>query len=257
MYYTVQRGDSLSKIAVAHKTTWQELARINNISNPSLINVGQRILIADATPAKKTGISYQRLRKYLDWRWVTIHVFEMPRDTKISIHGNIPGYLKPSKCKGELVINGGFFWAGHPLGPTVIDGKRYGYEMPSYYPLDLDTLQFVSATEGKNVISAYPRLVVNGVSKHTSVETYLTPRHPRTAMGWNNDKIFVVVVDGRTYYSPGIAMQPLADYMKSLGCVEAINLDGGGSSIAAFKGKVVSVPSDGSERSVVTAISFG
>lgn len=43
--YTVQAGDTLSGIASKFGTTYQELARINNISNPNLIYVGQVIKI--------------------------------------------------------------------------------------------------------------------------------------------------------------------------------------------------------------------
>lgn len=39
--YVVRRGDTLSSIARRFGTTWQELVRINNISNPNLIAVGQ------------------------------------------------------------------------------------------------------------------------------------------------------------------------------------------------------------------------
>lgn len=42
-YYTVGRGDSLSRIAARFGTTWQELQRINNIPNADLIYVGQRL----------------------------------------------------------------------------------------------------------------------------------------------------------------------------------------------------------------------
>jgi LysM repeat protein len=41
--YTTKRGDTLSEIAKAHGTTWQTLARINGISNPNLIAIGQQI----------------------------------------------------------------------------------------------------------------------------------------------------------------------------------------------------------------------
>lgn len=43
--YTVQAGDTLSGIASRFGTTYQELARINNISNPNLIYVGQVIKV--------------------------------------------------------------------------------------------------------------------------------------------------------------------------------------------------------------------
>ena len=47
--YTVQAGDTLSGIASKFGTTYQELARINNISNPNLIYVGQVIKINGAS----------------------------------------------------------------------------------------------------------------------------------------------------------------------------------------------------------------
>ena len=39
--YTVKSGDTLSKIAAAHGTTWQEIARLNKIQDPTKIHVGQ------------------------------------------------------------------------------------------------------------------------------------------------------------------------------------------------------------------------
>lgn len=50
--YTVQAGDMLSRIARNHGTTTPELARLNGISDPSLIRVGQKLrLPLPATPA--------------------------------------------------------------------------------------------------------------------------------------------------------------------------------------------------------------
>ena len=42
-YHTVKAGETLSSIANKYGTTWQTLAQINNLSNPNLIHVGQRI----------------------------------------------------------------------------------------------------------------------------------------------------------------------------------------------------------------------
>lgn len=44
--YVVQQGDTLSAIAQKYGTTYQELERINNISNPNYIQVGQVIKIS-------------------------------------------------------------------------------------------------------------------------------------------------------------------------------------------------------------------
>lgn len=43
--YIVQTGDTLSSIAQKYGTTYQELARKNNIANPNLIYAGQKLII--------------------------------------------------------------------------------------------------------------------------------------------------------------------------------------------------------------------
>lgn len=45
VYYTVRYGDTLSEIASKYGTTYQQLAQINNISNPNLIFPGQVLVI--------------------------------------------------------------------------------------------------------------------------------------------------------------------------------------------------------------------
>ena len=46
--YTVKQGDSLWLIATLHNTTWQELARINNIAPPYIIYAGQTLKLREA-----------------------------------------------------------------------------------------------------------------------------------------------------------------------------------------------------------------
>lgn len=45
LYYTVVSGDTLSEIAEKYNTTYQDIARLNNISNPNLIYPGQKLKI--------------------------------------------------------------------------------------------------------------------------------------------------------------------------------------------------------------------
>ncbi len=45
MVYIVQKGDNLWAIGRKYKTTWQELAKLNNLSDPALIFPGQKIVI--------------------------------------------------------------------------------------------------------------------------------------------------------------------------------------------------------------------
>ena len=44
-YYTVEKGDTLSKIAIAHKTTVDELVKLNQIENPNRLVIGQRLAL--------------------------------------------------------------------------------------------------------------------------------------------------------------------------------------------------------------------
>jgi hypothetical protein len=88
-------------------------------------------------------------------------------------------------------------------------------------------------------------------------EGFVKDRHPRTAVGMRADRTWVfVVVDGRQpQLSVGMTLAELAEFLQSLGCVSALNLDGGGSSTLVFRGQVMNSPSDaGKERPVSDAI---
>ena len=83
-------------------------------------------------------------------------------------------------------------------------------------------------------------------------------RHPRTAVGLDvtGRRMWWVVVDGRRPgYSEGMTLRELASWMRKRGCHEAVNLDGGGSSVLLMRDregqwKACNRPSDGSPRPV-------
>jgi exopolysaccharide biosynthesis protein len=87
---------------------------------------------------------------------------------------------------------------------------------------------------------------------------FAASRHPRTAVGVAPDQstLWLVVVDGRQpEHSLGMTLPELAGLFGALGAPEALNLDGGGSSVMVLRGRVVSRPSDaGGERAVVNAL---
>lgn len=99
------------------------------------------------------------------------------------------------------------------------------------------------------------------------IHKFVSLRAPRTAIGTTaSGQIILVVVDGwryRTDKSPpvdmngGATLDELTTIMLGLGAVEAINLDGGGSSVMAFRGTVASHPSDDQgERPVGDSLLF-
>jgi exopolysaccharide biosynthesis protein len=71
----------------------------------------------------------------------------------------------------------------------------------------------------------------------------------------NFNRLLFVVVDGRYPLSDGLYMNEIADVMQSLGCIHAMNLDGGGSTNLYANGKTINRPSDATgARPVVSAI---
>ena len=67
---------------------------------------------------------------------------------------------------------------------------------------------------------------------------------PRTAIGYTKDhKLIILVCEGRSENAAGLSLIQLAKIFKDLGCVEALNLDGGGSSCMLVNGKETNTPS--------------
>ena len=83
----------------------------------------------------------------------------------------------------------------------------------------------------------------------------MVERHPRSAFGWNKNAFFLVEVDGRQKdLSVGMTLEELGEYLASLGCEEAVNLDGGGSSTLWLGGSVRNSPCDGRERPISNSL---
>ena len=75
--------------------------------------------------------------------------------------------------------------------------------------------------------------------------------NPRSALGFNDDKLFLIAVDGRQHgYSIGMTLYEMAGFLRDLGAKHAINFDGGSSSALWGLDSIVNSPSRGYERSV-------
>lgn len=113
----------------------------------------------------------------------------------------------------------------------------------------------------EDIVGGVPQLVKNGKvditwEQEKTTKSFVETRHPRTAVAKLKDgKFMMITVDGRSESSGGISLYDLADYLLSLGAVDAMNLDGGGSTTMFLDGKVVNHPSDKEgERKVSDAI---
>lgn len=110
-------------------------------------------------------------------------------------------------------------------------------------------LEILTNPEWENVnhiISGGPYLVKNGRPYVDVKEQKLGAiggRNPRTAVGYTaNNNLIIVTVDGREKASVGMTLTELSNFMRSIGCYNAMNLDGGGSTVMYVNGKIVNHP---------------
>ncbi|GAA0554946.1 phosphodiester glycosidase family protein [Chitinophaga japonensis] len=119
--------------------------------------------------------------------------------------------------------------------------------------LDLQVLSSPSGiTNIKQLTGGWTRLVRDGANYSSASVAdeggaVPTSSEPRTAIGFNQaqDKVYFVVVDGRDPgVSEGMTLSTLADFMRYIGCYQALNLDGGGSSTMMGNDGLRNTPSD-------------
>lgn len=173
-------------------------------------------------------------------------------------------------------INADFFYMGkddmiQPCSVTVKDGllltnfNKTRFDRGCFFGVKKDgTLVFGDELSYKSVRTELYQAVGGGpwLIKYGKVPVYDDKeRHPRAAIGVLEDgAIILVVADGRTSESAGFTINEMANYMLSLGAVEAINLDGGGSATLVVKDPesdlffIKNDPSDKYERPVANSL---
>lgn len=156
-------------------------------------------------------------------------------------------------------------------GNTTIPPKGYIYAIPAAYQHLTETIHIGDHVNlgvahryqfpvGKKlntqdyILASTPLLIHDSKvldSLDNLSSSFYTHRHPRSAVGMRNDGFWIfIVVDGRNKQSAGFTIIELAQFMKDLGCIGALNLDGGGSSTMVVQDHIVNTPS-GREYSVV------
>ena len=145
------------------------------------------------------------------------------------------------------------------LGPAVMEQFS---AVTTGAVVRIATKTMPSLQSAKTALSGGPLLVSNGKAQtvHAAPDaayaaSSMLERHPRTAFGWNDETYFLVQVDGRQKdLSLGMTVDELSAFLIKLGCQEAINLDGGGSSCLWFAGRIRNSPCDGYERQIANAL---
>jgi exopolysaccharide biosynthesis protein len=115
---------------------------------------------------------------------------------------------------------------------------------------------YASSTCEEFVLVAGPILLKDSVLQSLPDMDFTHMRHPRSCVGITAESIIFITVDGRSDEAAGMSLQELQSFALSLGCLEAINLDGGGSTTMwTWDQGIVNVPSDRTgERPVANAL---
>lgn len=184
----------------------------------------------------------------------------------------------------DLAVNASFFgvdktgqWAGKGYtanqpakanGWTMTDGKKWSDANPEWPVLWIDAnnrAHLSTTADVKNatqVVAGNAWILRDGKSA-VPEKGMMTVKHPRTAVGVNADGtlLTLLIVDGR---QPGVSIGMTGEEMRveleKLGCVNAINLDGGGSTTlverdaATDEPKIINRPSDGRPRPVANVV---
>lgn len=104
----------------------------------------------------------------------------------------------------------------------------------------------------ENVLAAGPLLILDSEIREFNNDSFNQNRHPRTAVAITEDnRLLLLTVDGRSFQSFGMTIPELAAFLKAEKAIDALNLDGGGSTSMWIKNKetegLVNYPSDNLE----------
>lgn len=148
-------------------------------------------------------------------------------------------------------------------GQVVLSGRGAGAQALAAFAQNAvqrgASLLVQTASTSAQSAGGSPRLLAAGQIAFPAGnrDSFTQGRHPRTMVGVTPaGETLLVTVDGRQGGSAGLTLVEAANLMAGLGAVDAVNLDGGGSTTFVTGGTVRNQPSDGGERRVVSALAL-
>ncbi len=169
----------------------------------------------------------------------------------------VDGVVTQIQTGNSTIPHDGLVLSGHGVQRELLAKLEVGDELQVNFALD-PNWEKLGVTQ---IIGGGPRLVRDGKLEITGEQErfqadILMGRAPRTAFGITADqKLLLVTVNGRQpNISVGMTLSELGNLLIELGAVQAMNLDGGGSTTMVIRNLVLNLPSDGKERPVGNAI---
>jgi hypothetical protein len=240
------------------------------------------VLLRTTEPREVASPLTRTLRVPLaDGAATTVHVVEHARrDVRLRVR-RLPG-LTPLQawCAQEGVseaLVGGFFLRDPAVAPGVVGGGRPLGELraagealdhvPFLAPWDglracvhadgadvsVARRSALAAAPAGDLLQAGPLLVRDGWPVDIAPEGFSAGaaqfdsditdgRHPRAALGVDDDRLIAVACDGRADDEAGLTLGELTAVLLGLGARDALNLDGGGSTSLVSGGALRNVP---------------
>ncbi|ESO95068.1 hypothetical protein LOTGIDRAFT_188920, partial [Lottia gigantea] len=156
-------------------------------------------------------------------------------------------------CLGNIVSNGRLVQDSQGLQNAHFGITEDGYIYVGYLSeLDLITQQFKQLLggvlwlirDGEKYIDKSKQMECPDVEETGTIETFIEVQSARSAVGHDKDgRVIMVQVDGKTN-ARGVNLHEFTDILLELGVVNAINLDGGGSTTTVINHTLVNYPSD-------------
>ena len=115
---------------------------------------------------------------------------------------------------------------------------------------------YETSKQESGVLITGPLLLLNSEKLKMPNSKFVTNRHPRTCLCETEKSVIFITVDGRQKEAQGMSLFEVQEFLKYIGCKNAINLDGGGSTTMWTQNKgIVNFPSDKTgERPIANAL---
>ncbi|WP_188756042.1 phosphodiester glycosidase family protein [Microbacterium album] len=149
-----------------------------------------------------------------------------------------------------------------PEGTQILvaaNGSAAANRLQQLQPGDTATVSYSVRDDALGIQEAggaWHRLLRDGQVVNNGNGSHFTTRHPRTMIGFSEDRrtAFFVTVDGRIHTASGMLFTQMSALMRDLGAHDAISADGGGSTQmnarlpGALGTSILNTPADGVER---------
>lgn len=268
---SIFEGDDVGALKIDRKVLSESIANrialfINNNLKQTDVNISHLNLHKEISINKKkfdlTGINRERKENDLVVFTPEYHRTTLTDASGLEIvvqNGKITQILD-GKGSTTIPANGFVVSASGEMREQILEiAKLKAKVKQAIYPVNPieSNLVWVSPStdistyfSAEDIVSGVPQLIEDGKvditwQEEKTSKSFVETHHPRTAVAKLKDgKFLMVTIDGRSEESGGMSLYQLADFLIEQGAIDAINLDGGGSSTMFLDGKIVNHPSD-------------